>query len=117
MAKKLKTVVIILVAALILISLIKQISESLNISQRLEGQVEEVARLQEENKRLKKRLEEVLELEFIEEVARNKLNLSRPNETVVVIPLETINQVIASNKELEEPKLPNWQGWLRLFFN
>lgn len=115
MAKKLKVVVIILVAALILISLIKQISESLNTSKRLEGQVEEVARLQEENKRLKKRLEEVLKFEFIEEVARNKLNFSRPNETVVVIPLETINQVIASNQEVKEPKLPNWQGWLKLF--
>lgn len=106
-----------MIIGLILTSLIKSISESLNTSKRLEGQVEEVARLQEENKRLKKRLEEVLKLEFIEEVARNKLNLSRPNETVVVIPLETINQVIASNKEVEEPKLPNWQGWLRLFIH
>lgn len=104
------------VAGLILISLIKQISESLDAGKRLDREVEEVTGLQEENKKLKRRLEEVLKLEFIEEVARNKLNLSRTNETVVIIPQEAVNQVIASNQEVKESKLPNWQGWLRLFF-
>lgn len=108
---------IILVVGLILISLIKQISESLDVGKRLDQEVEEVTKLQEENKRLKKRLEEVLKVEFIEEVARNKLNLSRANETVVIIPQEMISQVIAASQEIKEPQLPNWQGWLRLFFN
>ncbi len=53
----------------------------------------------------------------VEKIARDKLNMGKPGETVVVIPEELITKVIEDNKPKIEPKLPNWQGWLKLFMH
>lgn len=95
----------------------KQIFDALDKGKRLDIETEDLARLQKKNFELKKKLAEVQSLQFIEERARNKLNLARPNETVIIIPQEVLDKVL---KEWEEEKKtetsPNWQGWLKLFW-
>ena len=54
--------------------------------------------------------------DFIEQQARDKLGLAKEGETIVIIPEEKINQVLGMAKQVVEPRLPNWQGWLRLFW-
>lgn len=67
---------------------------------------------QHEQEDLKDKLSYVQSQEYIEKAARDRLNLSREGETVVVIP----------DLSLSEPQtasiaaLPNWQQWWKLFF-
>lgn len=62
-----------------------------------------------ENQNLKKELSRVQTKEFIEEEARNKLFLTRPNEKVVIVP------VASKSAEKKELSKPNWQKWIDLF--
>lgn len=66
----------------------------------------------DENQALSQKLSQVQDEAFIEEQARNKLNLSREGEIVVVLPKDL---PVAS--EAPAPQItPNWQQWWKLFF-
>lgn len=117
MPKKITITIFILITGFVLFSLGKQIIFALNAGDRLDSAVEEVSNLQKENKELQKQLELVQSVDFLEEVARNKLNLTKPNETIIIIPQEEISKILSTERKVKEPKLANWQGWLKLFFN
>jgi len=86
------------------------------------GKKERVVKIEEEIKKLKAQ-KEVLEgklkyvesEEFVEKEAREKLNLAKEGEVVVVLPegLELISQRLEIEKDED---LANWQRWLNLFF-
>lgn len=63
-----------------------------------------------ENQKLKKELSRVKTKEFIEEEARNKLFLTKPNEKVVIVP------VASKSAERKDKPTPNWRKWLGLFY-
>lgn len=115
MYKYLTTIVIIVVASLILLSLGKQISDAIQAGKRLDTEADSVSKLQEQNQALKKKLTEVGQPDFVEQVARDKLNMAKPGETVVVVPEQDINRVVADQNPPAEVKLANWQGWIKLF--
>jgi cell division protein FtsB len=93
-----------------------QIFDSLSAEKRLEEELDRVADLQRKNEEYKQKLSQVNTIEFIEQQARNKMNLSRPNETVIIIPNQQLQAVISMDTRPDDPQVPNWQGWLRLFF-
>lgn len=62
-----------------------------------------------ENQKLKKELSRVQTKEFIEEEARNKLFLTKPDEKVVIIP------VASKSAQIKGVSKPNWQKWFDLF--
>lgn len=70
--------------------------------------------LREKNLQLKEEQMRVETPEFIEEQARNKLNLTREGEVVVVLPELPISPIPQAQTELSEE--PNWQKWWKLFF-
>ena len=73
-----------------------------------------LVKLQEENQQLQKKLADVRSVEYIEHAAREKLNLQKAGEVVVVLPK---SQVWDPNEEnIPEPRLSNWQQWWKLFF-
>ncbi len=117
MRKKLVIFVAIIIVIIILISLIRQISEAVKKGERLEKSAADLFKLQEENKELKKKLSETEDTSFLEEQARNKLNMARSSETVVIIPDEEIKRVLEAGKPKKKINLPNYQGWLRLFIH
>ncbi len=108
---------IILLSSFFIIGLGRQISSALQASARLDQSASEASKLQDKNRLLRQQLEQVEDYSFVEEISRNKLNMVKPGETVVVIPDEVIKRVLSANTKAEEVKLPNWQGWLRLFFH
>ncbi len=110
-------IVIVIVAVGILTGLSRQIASALEASKRLEDEASQVTKLTEKNNQLKKELSDAQSPDSIEKIAREELNLAKPGETVVVIPPDLISKVIEDNKPKIEPKLPNWQGWLRLFIH
>lgn len=66
-----------------------------------------------ENTELQQKLEFVNSTPFVEQEAREKLNLSRGGETVVVLPKD-LEPVAESSEASELPQ--NWQQWWGLFF-
>ena len=114
-----KKVVLIAVIILLLIlgySLSQQIYKSLKAGSRLDEEKERLISLQNKNSELQKKLQEVGTVQFIEGEVRNKLNLARPNETVVVIPQEEIDKILNAKVKKPVETVANWLGWLRLFW-
>lgn len=117
MNKRIAIVLAIFISILILFGLFQQILKALQSGGILDQKAAELGKVQEENRKLKLKLEETENYQFIERVARDKLNLARENEVIVIIPQEKIDKIINSNRPLPEIKVPNWQGWFKLFIN
>ena len=75
-----------------------------------------------ENSKLAKELTQTQGQEFIERVARDKLNMSKKGETVVVVPqdladnLASINATLSASFWNPPEIIPNWKKWLKLFW-
>lgn len=67
--------------------------------------------LSEANAKFKEDLSEVESPEFIEREAREKLNLQREGEMVVVLPKRP--QAVTTEAKSQDP---NWLRWWKLFF-
>jgi cell division protein FtsB len=68
-----------------------------------------------ENLRLKKDLEESQTPEFIEKQAREKLNLAKPDEVVVIVAKATVSGTFVQGAGKGDEK-PSWRVWWELFF-
>lgn len=115
MIRKITLVAIILLVLVIFYNLLVQINDAMRSQERLSSAAEVVYKLEAKNRELKNKLSEVKTREFIEEQARNKLGLSKNGETVVVIPEEKLKMVLGASQSAEI-RLPNWLGWLKVFF-
>ncbi len=117
MKKRITFLLTILISVTILVSLVKTIYKTFQSGKRLNILGVEVESLEKEKKSLEKVLAERKDLEFVEKEARDKLNLVKPGETLVVIPED--QQPAISNQqsaETELGKLSNPQQWWYLFF-
>jgi len=117
MFKKILVIVIIIVATIILIGVSRQIYTALGSDKRFNQVLDDVGKLEHENKELKKQLAQAESLDSIEEIARDDLNMSLPNETVVVVPDSLIDRVVNPPPEVVLQKPANWEGWFRLFLH
>ncbi len=72
------------------------------------------AKLQQENAELETGLKEAESPEFIEREAREKLNLQKSGETVVILPQDL---KLSQPQVTKEAVVPNWQRWRRLIIN
>lgn len=115
MVKKILVVLACLFTVGLLYSFGNQIIDSLKVSQRLRAETEELIGLQKKNEELKNKLTEVQSLGFLEKQARDKLNLARPNETIMVVPKEQLDKVLGVMEEKKQEVQAYWQGWLKLF--
>jgi len=117
MIKKITFGVVILLSLVLAYNLITQIIDSVKSGDRLSQAADNVYKLEAKNKELKKKLSEVQSPEFIEQQARDKLGLGRPGETMVIIPDEKLKEVMGASQPAQQIRLPNWLGWLRVFFH
>lgn len=117
MVKKIGLGLIILIALLLAYNLVNQIYDAVKSGERLSQEAEQVYQLEAGNKELKKKLAEIKSPQFIEEQARNKLGFGKIGETVVIIPEEKIRQILGASESAQQARLPNWLGWLRVFWH
>ena len=117
MIRKLIIAGIILLGVVIGYKLLIQITDTLKSTERLSAQAEAVYELEIKNKELKAKLQEIQSPEFIEEMARNKLGLGKAGEVVVIIPEQKIKEILGASSSAQEIRLPNWLGWLRVFWH
>ena len=114
--KRLTTIIGILALCIIAFGFLKQSYASLQAGGRLDQAQKDLDVLKQENQELKNKLAQAGNASFVEEIFRDKLNLARPNETVIIISEEALKKAqYGEQKKVEEIKLPNWQGWLKLF--
>ncbi|MDP3973969.1 MAG: septum formation initiator family protein [Candidatus Daviesbacteria bacterium] len=116
MRRKTVIVLIIIILSAIFYYLISQIVGALKSSDRLSQAADQVYQLEAKNRQLKEELKKIQSPEYIEEQLRDKLGLSKKGETVVVIPEKKIKEVLGASESSQEVRLPNWLGWLRVFF-
>lgn len=117
MFKKVAGTATLIIIVLLIINLARQISQALNASTRLDTDISEVNRLQDENRTLKQKLAQVESYDYLEQIARNELDLAKQNETIFIIPDSEIDKVLNANKPPIPVVIPNWQLWLKLIFH
>jgi len=76
---------------------------------------EKVRKLEKERQELLEKRQYYQSDEFVEEEARNKLGMARPDETVVILP-PNVSQVLGRSENVPVSEIPNWQRWWKLFF-
>lgn len=74
---------------------------------------EELVRLQKEQENLQNELKIAQTPEFIEKEARERLNLGKVGEIIVLIEKDDL---IPNNSSPITPQEPNWKKWWNLFF-
>jgi len=67
-----------------------------------------------EKAQLEKQLEYVKSNDFVEKEAREKLGMSKPGETVVILP-DNVEKIVGGQEEIKNPEIPNWKKWGQLF--
>ena len=117
MIKKIALGAIFLVSLAVAYNLINQIINTTKSGDRLSQAADTVYQLELKNKELKKKLTQIQSPDFIEQQARDKLGLSKKGETVVIIPEDKLKQALGVTQSAQKVRLPNWLGWLRVFWH
>ena len=111
---------------IISVGFIKSSFDVLKSKERLDEINSELSSLNEEKDRIEKEIEYKQTDEYVEEKARNELNLIKPGEKVYVVVGEGGESVVLSEtdereqeeeEKIDEKKQNNWYLWYRLFFD
>jgi cell division protein FtsB len=100
------------VSLLLVVSLTRSVVSLLAKKDIVRTQKEELARLEEENKKLEDALSQAQTPEFVERTAREKLGLVKDGEVVVMLPQGAAGE----DTQAQTESLPNWKQWWGLFF-
>lgn len=113
--KRIIFIIIFLVAIFIIKNLVSSIYTLWHKKDLITEAKRELTFEKKKNQELKDKLSIVQSPQFVEEQARNKLFLSKPNEQEIIIPKDLLK--ITDSKEEKPPKEePNWKKWWKLFF-
>lgn len=112
MKKRLLQVIFSLIGIGLIVKITGNIFRLIKAGEQIKLAEERVLKLEKEKKELLEKYQYYQSPEFVEEEARNKLNMARPGETIVILPPN------ASKFSSPPPKenLPNWKKWWQLFF-
>lgn len=99
----------------------KEAYRNKKIEQEIEALKQEAEKIRKENGALEEKIAYFETSEFQERVAKEKLNLQKPDEQVVVVKPGVKSEETESTQEIAqidemEQKTPNYQKWWNLFF-
>ena len=116
--KKYLNYILLFLAFLFIVSLIRNILRINRANKEILRAEERVDEAIAENNELKVKVEELRSPEFQEVQLRDKLDLAKEGEIVVVLPDEEVLRKLAPKRIEEENILPdpNWKRWMNLFF-
>jgi len=117
-AKKLFGLAVWVLAVLLLISTVKNITKVASVRSAVEAEKEKVAKMEADNQKLQAQIAQTQGSLFIEKQIRDELGLAKPGEAIVVLPDEATLRQLAPQTPVEEESLPdpNWVKWEKLFF-
>lgn len=116
--KNLFSTLVVLAAVLLICSiLVQNLNRRGDVANEVDTRKTEVAKLKEEQDRLKQALSEAHTEAYIEKQLRDNLRLEKEGEITVVLPEESIVKKLAPKLKRDEAILPepNWKRWLNLF--
>lgn len=123
--KKFSFVAIFFIAGIILAvfissSAVREAYRSRKIEKEVEQLRQEAKRIQSENEQLAERIAYFETAEFQEKIAKEKLNLQKPDENVVVVKQGIKKEEVAGAEtvvaEEQQQDLPNYVKWWNFFF-
>lgn len=105
-----------MILLVVLLNTIRSTLELKNSYTRLDDIKNRVKTAQENNLRLKKELSYVKSDEYLEKAAVEKLNMSKPDEKILIIN-ENTPEVLSATKVKEplQKQMQNWELWLKTF--
>lgn len=110
----------IIVAVLISIRAVKEAYRGRKIEKEIENLRQEAERIQNDNNLLQKQIDYYNTSEFVERVSKDKMNLQKPDENVVIVNkgTEEQNQSKEEEKEISEADQneKNYEKWWNFFF-
>jgi len=115
MNKRVFETIIILLGICFIVKLTGDFLRLLKASQRIKVMEEKVLKLEEKKKDLYDKYQYYQTPEFIEEEARNKLNMAKPGETIVILSPK-LDELLNRSKIQNGPPISNWRKWWNLFF-
>lgn len=107
-------ILMIVIGIALIVSLSRSILKMFRAKDELRLAEQKIEELQEEAAGLTEKREFYQSEEFIEQEARNKLNMVKEGETVVVLP-PNLKEVLGEKENQPQVQLPNWHQWLNLF--
>ena len=108
-------IIIVIIGIGLIISLSRNIYRLLQAGNQVKLTEQNLEELEKEHQELQEQRDYYQSEEFIEEEARNKLNMSKPGETVVILP-PNISGSSGETASSEISEIPNWRKWFNLFF-
>jgi cell division protein FtsB len=114
MRDKLITTSLIVIGFYLIVSSVKDIWFLSQKGQEVEKAQKTLDKAVEEKQRLEKQLQYTESPDFVEKEARNKLGMSKPGETVIILPTN-VEQIVGSPEEPKKVEIPNWKKWGILF--
>jgi len=105
---------VIILQIVLIVSLVRGIQLSRRSAMRIADMEETRKILQEENEGLKNEGKYVESEYYLEKVARDELHLSKPGETVVIVPEATFVSAGSSGVAQEKTEVSNWQKWWKV---
>jgi cell division protein FtsB len=112
--KKPIQILIIIIGIALIVSLSRSILKMFKAKDELRLAEQKIEELQKEAASLTEKREFYQSEEFIEQEARNKLNMAKEGETVVVLP-PNLKEILGEKENQPQTPLPNWRQWLSLF--
>jgi len=109
-------IIIIIAGISLIVNLSKDIMRLLRSGDELKLAEQKVIELEEERVLLKEKKEYYQSEEFVEEVARNKLNMSKEGETIVILP-EDVQSILGTKNSQIPEFIPSWKQWVNLFWD
>jgi cell division protein FtsB len=107
-------ILIIIIGVGLIVNLSRSVLKLLQASDQLREAEQKVSQLEKEASLLAQKKDLFQSPDFIEQEARNKLNMVKEGETVVVLPANIEEFSKEKERQKSEP-LPNWRQWLNLF--
>jgi len=108
--------ILVLLAFYIIFSLSRSMWEFFGVSEKLDEVGEELVAEKKRSIRIEAETEQATSEAYIEKVARDKLNMQKEGETVVILPDDSFQLSEPGSREDEQGERggPNWQKWWEL---
>lgn len=115
--KKLANYAILGVLVLLSLSLVRSVNRIREAKSEISEVQKRVDNLRRENESMEKRLREESSSEFVEKQLRDKLNMVKTGEIVVILPDPEIVRTYAPKVEEKITTFPdpNWKKWMKVF--
>jgi len=115
--RRFSNLMVILFALFLVVSLIRNANRINKARARIEEKNVDVHELADDNEELKRRIEEIESIEYIERQIRDNLGMVKEGEVVIILPEDDILRGLAPEVYVEAEDIPqaNWEKWKELF--